>query len=1556
MGDTSDTGEKSAPDADESASPSGKRRVGGGQRFAFLWKALSFALVATLVAAAAAFVWRRELLTEELQDHYAGTAARQGRELELAFENYRHVIVNLTRIAETTGQVAQEKVQLRAATARVDALARAKEDTQRIASAAKQREAEAERQRSRLARELDELVKQTEQLDTNLSAAQSKVKHAEQALREARDAAKLAAEASENALATALTAGSASERAADAAARAQGHAAVATASANPEDRAQALGQVVEAQGQAKQAETAALEAQNKATAKATTGVTTPDPARKEAEPTAPEQAKQAVDAASDSAKQAKQAAIETATTAEQKQYAAQQAEAELRKAEQQYEDALTAALKAFLAQTTAADTKADVASKLGAANSKKAQLSEAARTLEEQERAVLSNLRLAAQQADDMAAGSLRLYESILPSYHSIVAACIEQNPKNLKNAELCAAREMARRGEVSKASRPFEVVACPPGLPSRGQASLTADGKSLIFSPPEVGALSACGQVPLMELLPPVGTQRNASIGSRRSFDELVLMRPDGSVIAQAVGSSSARLTKLPGLDEAERIVASQVKGGVALGARKYRAFMQPVAVTMAAGCTTGDCAKAENDKGGVVDVVLCGLIDEDRLFGESLEVSPGFFLWTLVLLCFGVLAVPLAKLWFVGPMSRFRRFDVALLAISALAATFLAVILVLATTNYFGLRDRLDAQLQEVGGAAAKRMQDALTAAQQQIKAYRESTKQLQAAIPGASEEASISGFQEVCRGAASNGRAACKASALLEDPGLTQQGDRWSVCEQVQCLLGAPEDGDVIAFVSDRDGNQWVRSVTGAHAPNPVNIAQRSYFTQAVRREGCLEGSRDAPCITAEVVRSNSMGQVVLVAASPIQANGPDSHVQGITGVAHRIHAFENAVLPLGLELAIIDREGRIMVHSDRESRQGQSIMHDFDKPQEIFAAMNAGAPDTMTRRYRGEVVRLHLRPIREAGWSVLVMGPRGLVDVITADIVGLTLVGFGTLVAGCLIALCFLALVVWCLRRRRKPAPGVELLSLRPNPAQRVAYGFSGAAMLSAGVVLSAGCLFFEVPTFPALALALGAATIGVMVVPGVGLLARYLADGSSFSSWLLKRLPGISLKSAYSSCCFGLGVVLVVLPTVIIFEASRDHTLDTLVRAEQQAYLKGDAGARCLDTPNDARCRRVFRAATIEKPGNDSSDPRPVSCWLWPAPCLADLLPVLGPSDGAWNGREYRAEGWQRRNGNLVRGGVATPLPMLPLLQPRYFFMGMLCLFMLGILAYLVTRASASRLLMIGVLERLDCMRSPGDTILPKAPESSAKPLRYLVLGASSKAQSAIRTADPSAVVVVLDEVLNTPSELEKLEQIVEGRAKLVVLFSQREPMRQVLASEASPELAQRWATLLQRFQTVHAPAHTVEWKEDEAGEVSRAHLVSLWSRCTDEEKRLLAQFAIEGYVNPNPQNREAVMDLARRGLIDANTLTIPNRAFGEFITQTVTSKQFAHWEEDDGRSAYRALRTPLLLAVVLILGVVLVVNPSLAALGPLVPALAGGLPKMLQIVATMFSGEADLGD
>src|SRR5690606_41975298 len=98
------------------------------------------------------------------------------------------------------------------------------------------------------------------------------------------------------------------------------------------------------------------------------------------------------------------------------------------------------------------------------------------------------------------------------------------------------------------------------------------------------------------MELLPPVGTQRNASIGSRRSFDELVLMRPEGSVIAQAVGSSSARLTKLPGLDEAERIVASQVKGGVALGARKYRAFMQPVAVTMAAGCTTGDCAKAEN------------------------------------------------------------------------------------------------------------------------------------------------------------------------------------------------------------------------------------------------------------------------------------------------------------------------------------------------------------------------------------------------------------------------------------------------------------------------------------------------------------------------------------------------------------------------------------------------------------------------------------------------------------------------------------------------------------------------------------------------------------------------------------------------------------------------------------------------------------------------------------------------------------------------------------------------------------------------------------------------
>src|SRR5690606_20993287 len=124
----------------------------GSERFAFLWKALGFVFVAILVSAAVLFVWRRELLTRELQEHYSRSAARQAREIELAYANHEQVFASLVRVAEVTGQATATELRRVAAEARLQALTNAQEETARLAKANAERQTKARERLDRLAR------------------------------------------------------------------------------------------------------------------------------------------------------------------------------------------------------------------------------------------------------------------------------------------------------------------------------------------------------------------------------------------------------------------------------------------------------------------------------------------------------------------------------------------------------------------------------------------------------------------------------------------------------------------------------------------------------------------------------------------------------------------------------------------------------------------------------------------------------------------------------------------------------------------------------------------------------------------------------------------------------------------------------------------------------------------------------------------------------------------------------------------------------------------------------------------------------------------------------------------------------------------------------------------------------------------------------------------------------------------------------------------------------------------------------------------------------------
>ena len=132
-----------------------------------------------------------------------------------------------------------------------------------------------------------------------------------------------------------------------------------------------------------------------------------------------------------------------------------------------------------------------------------------------------------------------------------------------------------------------------------------------------------------------------------------------------------------------------------------------------------------------------------------------------------------------------------------------------------------------------------------------------------------------------------------------------------------------------------------------------------------------------------------------------------------------------------------------------------------------------------------------------------------------------------------------------------------------------------------------------------------------------------------------------------------------------------------------------------------------------------------------------------------------------------------------------------------------------------------------------------------------------------------------------------------------------------------------------------------------------WRKCSEHERQVLSQLAIDEYVNPHANNGPVVERLVRRGILDCQTLTFANPDFAEMIRLSVTSEQRRAWEASDkNENAWQAVRAPLLGLVVALFSAISLSKPELGAASAVVPTLAAGMPVVIQTLLQMLSPRA----
>jgi hypothetical protein len=178
----------------------------------------------------------------------------------------------------------------------------------------------------------------------------------------------------------------------------------------------------------------------------------------------------------------------------------------------------------------------------------------------------------------------------------------------------------------------------------------------------------------------------------------------------------------------------------------------------------------------------------------------------------------------------------------------------------------------------------------------------------------------------------------------------------------------------------------------------------------------------------------------------------------------------------------------------------------------------------------------------------------------------------------------------------------------------------------------------------------------------------------------------------------------------------------------------------------------------------------------------------------------------------------------------------------------------------------------------------------------------------------------------------------VLLLARVDPLPRLAAAAR-----ERWTRVLRGFEVKRGRVESDGTLEN-CGKAT-AIFYDRWTASTEDERRTLAQIAIDGHPSPHPAVAPVLEQLCARGLLDATTLAIVSEPFADFVRSAASQPEFDVWAETDAEETpWTLLRAPLTTGVTALLVILNSSHLEFAATGALVPTIAAALPAVLKLL------------
>ena len=395
-----------------------------------------------------------------------------------------------------------------------------------------------------------------------------------------------------------------------------------------------------------------------------------------------------------------------------------------------------------------------------------------------------------------------------------------------------------------------------------------------------------------------------------------------------RAPGVQVANLADALGGDGAaswKTLSATSTRTSLQLGGVWHQLYLQPLAIEI----------------GGAPKLILGGAVPSRMVVRDALAIDTYFTAALVFLVLIGLLGFPFVKLTSLDRHERFRLRDVALLYVSTGALLALFTYAVLGIDGYSRWRDVANGGLKDLAEALGNSYTTEVSAIRDELKNFDEMLAKM---------------------GARDCSKWPVRHRWLENQPGTELPRPGRSVnLEQVSWV---------------RPGGRQLWKSTADKTGGKVMVGGRPYF-RAVRDSNVyrIAGRPDAPFfITSD--RSITDGQFYTYLSMPSvipntfcsdwgQQDGEPLDAQEGTSYAAVVTAnllsLDAPPLPAGYGFVLVNREGRVLYHSDRRLSLRENFFDELSQGARVRAMTYSGLEGPLTSRYRERPHQLYLHPL-------------------------------------------------------------------------------------------------------------------------------------------------------------------------------------------------------------------------------------------------------------------------------------------------------------------------------------------------------------------------------------------------------------------------------------------------------------------------------------------------------------------------------------------------------------------------------------------------------------------